>query len=230
MLQRLRNEQPVERVAVERLQARQVWHRSFVDRQAGNSMCVPPLWEVVSGRSREWELAELVFDNSFPDRGDAQIYLVGFILAGLPKNGRELRISGDVPKEYVCIEQQPHRPSNSRKTSSGSGASKSSGTVNSPAHRPNWRGPVWVAGRGRNSATGWPPRITTKRSPASTRSSRASGSRWSSLRLTVLIAPSYQIDRGLPVDTHPPPAPPCAIPAATRSPSSPPTLKPLPPW
>jgi len=85
------------------------------------------------------------------------------------------------------VEEQPHRPSKSRRISPGSGASESSGTVNTPAQRPNGRGPGRRAGTGRSSATWRPPRITTKCSPASTRSSRASGFRWSSCKLTVVI-------------------------------------------
>ena len=37
------------------------------------------------------------------------------------------------------IEQESHAPSNVFRMSSGNGASKSSGTVNSPAHKPKGR-------------------------------------------------------------------------------------------
>src|ERR1700710_2793009 len=145
------------------------------------------LRQVFGRRCWERELAKLVLGDRFPDRGDAQIDLIGWVLAGRPERGRELRVCGDVPEEYVSVEEQPHRPSNSRRISSGSGVSKSFGTVNAPTQRPNGRGPGGVAATGRNSATGWPPRITTRCSPASTRSNRASGFRWSSCRLTGLM-------------------------------------------
>jgi len=87
-------------------------------------------------------------------------------LGRLPGRGGELRVGGDVPKENVGVEKQPHCPSNPRRTSSGSGASKSSETVNAPAQRPNGRRPDRAAGTGRNSATGRPPRATTMSSPA----------------------------------------------------------------
>src|SRR4051812_26538199 len=109
-------------------------------------MGVPLLRLVVGRRSREWELAEVVLDDRFPDRSDAQVHLVGRVLAGNPESGRQLWVSGDVPEEYVSVEEQPHCPSKPRRISSGSGASKSSGTVNIPAQRPNGRGPAWVAG------------------------------------------------------------------------------------
>jgi len=49
---------------------------------------------------------------------------------------RQTRIGTDKPEKDVRIEQELHLPSNSAKMSSGNGASKSSGTVNSPAHKP----------------------------------------------------------------------------------------------
>src|SRR5205085_1253144 len=51
-------------------------------------------------------------------------------------------------------EQEPHRPSNSRRMSSGRAALKLSGTANDPAASPNGRGPAFRAATGRSSATG----------------------------------------------------------------------------
>jgi hypothetical protein len=59
------------------------------------------LRQVVGRRRRERELAEVVLDDGFPNRGDAQVYLIRWVLAGCLESGRELRVGGDVPEEYV---------------------------------------------------------------------------------------------------------------------------------
>jgi hypothetical protein len=58
VLQRLCDQQPVERVAVERWQASEVWHHPFFDRQAGNPVCIPLLRQIVGWRSWKRKLAE----------------------------------------------------------------------------------------------------------------------------------------------------------------------------
>ena len=65
----------------------------------------------------------------------------------------------DEPQENVGIEQESHAPSNAFRMSSGTGASKSSGTVNSPAHKPKGRNCLAPAATGLISATGCPARI-----------------------------------------------------------------------
>lgn len=59
VLQRLGHQQAVEGIAVERRQAGEVRHRSFVDRQAEYPMGVPLPRQEVGRRSRERQLAEL---------------------------------------------------------------------------------------------------------------------------------------------------------------------------
>jgi hypothetical protein len=58
----------------------------------------------------------------------------------------QLEIAGHEPEEFAGIQQNPHLPSNVCNTSSGSGALKSSGTVNWPFAKPMGRG--WESGGG----------------------------------------------------------------------------------
>ncbi|OLP15432.1 hypothetical protein BST81_26370 [Leptolyngbya sp. 'hensonii'] len=58
-------------------------------------------------------------------------------------------------------------PSNALRRSSGKGASKSSGTINSPAHKPNGRNCLLLA-IGLSSAIGLSDLTMTRVSPAST--------------------------------------------------------------
>src|SRR3954452_10108202 len=89
-------------------------------------------------RCRKRQFPEAIFDRDFPYRGDAEIH--GVCVFDRSSNKRsDLAVARDVPEKYVSIEQQPHCPK-SRSTSSGSGSSKSSGTMNVPAASPNGRG------------------------------------------------------------------------------------------
>lgn len=105
----------------------------------------------------------------------------------------QLGVGREVPQKHMGVEQYFHRPSKSLKTSSVSGASKSSGTVNSPRQSPIGRfftaPPPFT---GPSSATGFPSRTTTKRSPAATRSSKARESRCHSCMVMVVMMGSYQ--------------------------------------
>jgi hypothetical protein len=62
-------------------------------------VCVPFPRQVVGRRSRERELAEVVLDHRFPDRGRTEVNLVGRVLDGRLESGRELWVCGDVPEE-----------------------------------------------------------------------------------------------------------------------------------
>src|SRR5689334_13625974 len=85
----------------------------------------------------------------------------------------ETGVAADEPEKHVGIEEQSHLPSNAARISSGRGASKSFGTVNSPAHNPKGRGdrpcPSSSDVTGFISITGRSARITSNVSPASTR-------------------------------------------------------------
>ena len=56
------------------------------------------------------------------------------------KRGGKFCVAGDEPEEFAGIQQDFHLPSNARRMSSGSGALKSSGTMNCPRARPAGRG------------------------------------------------------------------------------------------
>lgn len=136
----------------------------------------PWIWSL-----RQRELAEAVLCSRLPKRGDAHIDCVCVLDCG-SNEGSDTSITGDVPQKDVSIEQQPHY-SKSRSTSSGSGSSKSSGTTNAPAAKPNRRGRPIVS-TGRISATGRSLAVTTKVSPSMTRSRMPSGSRLTSSTVT----------------------------------------------
>src|SRR3954453_716110 len=94
-------------------------------------------------------------------------------------------LASDEPKEDVSIEQQPHY-SKSLNTSSGSGASKSSGTTNVPRARPNGRGRL-TSSMGLISAIGRSRSVTTTVSPSTTRWMMASGFSLISSTVTFIV-------------------------------------------
>src|ERR1043165_7587218 len=114
-----------------------------------------------------------MLDDRLPQRHDAQIRLVAGVADGIFHRCRQTVIATDVPKEDVSIEQQSHPPSNRLKISSGSGASKPSGTTNSPSHKPKGRGcstpRSLISEMGLISARGLSACVTTSVSPACTR-------------------------------------------------------------
>jgi hypothetical protein len=87
----------------------------------------------------------------------------------------------------VGVEQQPHRPSNSRRIPSGSGASKSSGTANAPAQRPNGRGLGLGGGDGPQLGDRAAAAEHDEAFPGLNPVQHGAGFRWSSCRLTVLM-------------------------------------------
>src|ERR671931_603277 len=107
--------------------------------------------------------------NGFPERDHTQIHVMVRVTNTVPQMLWQPSISADVPEEDVRVEQESHSPSNAFKMSSGNGASKPSGTVNSPAHNPKGRTVLACEMIGLTSATGFPAWTMTNVSPASTR-------------------------------------------------------------
>src|SRR5262245_22899201 len=187
MLECLCDQNPVKGVTVERRQPGEVDEGCLVNRQARDLMSLPLPGQVVFRRRRQRQFAPLVLDDRLPHGRHAQVNRVGRVLDGVAQGDRQATVPADEPQEDVRVQQEPHCPSNSRRTSSGSGWSKSSGTVNSPAQSPKGRGCRVSTVTGLISATGWPSRTTKRVSPASTRCRQPRGSRWISWTLMLVM-------------------------------------------
>ena len=177
VLQRLCDEDSVERIAVEGRQYGKMDHGEFIERQIRNLVSGALSWQIFSGSLWQGEFAEGVLDNRLLNGSNTQVNLVGRIPNRIPKAIGQSRIGADVPEEDLRVEQQSHDPSNSLRISSGSGWLKSSGTENRPAHKPKGRGKTEASPKGRTSATGLSPRTTRIVSPVSTRPTNPWGSR-----------------------------------------------------
>ncbi len=105
MLNRLRNQQSIERIAVEWRKRGQMRHCSLVDWQGGDSVRSSLLRQIVGGTTGEREFAQVVLDDRLPYRGGAQVDLVRRFSNGRPERLWESRVSGDVPKKDMRIEQ-----------------------------------------------------------------------------------------------------------------------------
>src|ERR671923_1509063 len=110
-----------------------------------------------------------MFHECFPDGDHAQEGRVPCVTNTIAPLCSQPGVPTDEPEENVRIEEELHVPSKASRMSSGKGASKSSGTVNSPAHKPNGRNVLVLGMTGFISATGCPARTITTVSPASTR-------------------------------------------------------------
>src|SRR5262249_29471905 len=110
-----------------------------------------------------------MFDDRLPQGNHTEIDLVPHITNTVTPVRTQLGVSTDEPEKDVSIEEEPHVLSNAWRMSSGKGASKSSGTVNSPAHNPNGRMVLGCPTTGLTSAIGCPARTIITVSPASTR-------------------------------------------------------------
>src|ERR1039457_3312983 len=96
------------------------------------------------GRLRYRQFAEAVFEGDFSERNGTQEYLVLRVAHRGGESRGQLGIAGHEPEEFTGIQQNPHLPSNVCSTFSGSGALKSSGTVNWPLSKPMGRS--WESG------------------------------------------------------------------------------------
>jgi len=115
--------------------------------------------QIALSRLRQWQFAEVVFNNRFPKRYHTQINIIARVTNDVLPPSRKSCISADELEKNMRIKQKFHFPSNAFTISSGKGASKSSGTVNSPAHKPNGRKDSVRDINGLTSATGFPVRI-----------------------------------------------------------------------
>src|SRR2546422_10909274 len=121
--------------------------------------------QIVLWWRRERQLAQAIFHDRLPDGDYAQGERVLRVTNPVTPVHWQPDVPTDEPQENVGIEEEPHRPSKACRRSSGSGASKSSGTVNSPAHKPNGRSVLAPFVAGFISTTGCPARTMTTVSP-----------------------------------------------------------------
>src|SRR5262249_35612419 len=141
----------------------------FIQGETRNLVAYALCRQIVLWGVGQRQLPETMFDNSFPDADHAQIDGVPQVTDAVAPVGRKPTVPTDEPEKNVRIKEKPHRPSKACRRSSGNGASKSSGTVNSPAHKPNGRRASAPVLTGFISTTGCPARTITSVSPASTR-------------------------------------------------------------
>ena len=169
-------------------QHRKMSDTGFIKGQTGNQMPCTLGRKITLGRVRQRQFAQTMLYDDFPERSNAQIYLIARITHAVAPVRRQPRVPADEPEEHVCIEQESHWLSNVLKMLSGKGASKSSGTVNSPAHSPKGRNFPTPEAIDLTSATGYPARTIISVSPSSTRFRYAERSRCMSSTLTLTWA------------------------------------------
>src|ERR1019366_1313630 len=103
-------------------------------------------WDKLCGRLRQRQFAEVVSKGDFIERSGTQETLVLRVAYCGGESRGQLGIASHKPEEFAGIQWNPHLPSKVCNTSSGSGALKSSGTVNWPFAKPMGRG--WESGGG----------------------------------------------------------------------------------
>jgi len=168
-LERLRDEKPVERIAVVGGQRRQTKRVRDRDRQLVESR---PAGGAGDRGQIGFDLAERRLDGDLPGARRAELDGV----TGIPKGcrdsaGKTSRLR-QRPEQRVRVEQQPQRaPSKRARISFGSGASKSAATWTLPRRAPSLRG-ARRCSTGVSLATGFPWRVITTSSPRAALSSR----------------------------------------------------------
>src|SRR5437867_8696807 len=117
----------------------EVTDTGLIERQAG--YLVP---RTLSGEIALWgvwqrQFAKSMLNDCLPEGDYTQRDFIPRVTNAVSPACRQSCVPTDEPEENVRIEQEFHEPSNAFRRSSGRGASKSSGTLNSPAQSPNGR-------------------------------------------------------------------------------------------
>ena len=154
MLDSLTNEDAVERISMKQRQLGKVSKSFFYKRKGVDPVPLPLPGYVAGSRFRQRETTQLVFYENLPERNHAQPDFMDRRTHGLGNARRQASISGKEPKKARSVEEQPQRPSNSRRIDSGKGSSNSRPTLNSPAQSPMGRGFPEIFLTGRISAIG----------------------------------------------------------------------------
>ena len=159
----LRDENPVERVAVMVGQRRDVQRVPEVNRQDLKAVDRHVFGHEVFEVLRQPQPSDPRLDRKLPGARDTQEDLVPLSRDQLSRLRRKPRIVADPPEERVRVEQQPHDPKK-RRSLAGSGASKFPFIVNRPRALPGSRRAV-RSENGTRRATGRPAFPITISSP-----------------------------------------------------------------
>src|SRR5262245_44607410 len=120
-------------------EAASVQRMAVLDGQRRGAAHLHPAEDVLQGRQGKGELPERIFDRDLPGARGRQEELVFRILEQRSSRRRQPLRFGLHPQPTVGIEED-FQDWNRASTSSGRGASKSSGTVNRPSSWPIIRG------------------------------------------------------------------------------------------
>src|SRR6266498_1907486 len=163
----LRDEQPVERVAVLLGQRRDVQGVAMEDWKRDDAGPSHQVRHDVLGSVRQPQLPQRVLDRDLPGARRRKQQLVVRGGDELPGRGGEPFRRREHPQPHLGVEEDSHS-SNALRMSSGSGASKSSATKTRPFSVPSGRS-VRTGVAGTRRATGTPALAMITSSPAATR-------------------------------------------------------------
>src|SRR5579871_84550 len=106
------------------------------DRKRAELTCFDRRAPIGGERFRQIQIAPGDLNGYFPDGHYAQQDSTSGTSHSLTRLGTKLRVSQQTPQESVSVQEQTHQSiiPKSRSRSSGSGASKLSGTTNFPFH------------------------------------------------------------------------------------------------
>src|SRR5678815_4496128 len=135
---RLRDQQSIEWISVMRWQGPDMQRVRVFDRKPDHAARAQSRRDVSRRRFRQRQLAKRVLDRDLPGTGCGQEQIVTGIEQQVASLGTKAGGLGLHPQPALGIEQKLHG-SKSARTSSGSGWSNSSGTVNQPTLRPSCR-------------------------------------------------------------------------------------------
>ena len=105
MLQRLANQHPVERIAVQSRQLGQICYGIFIYGEAADKVPLPLEWQIRLWRLWKWQLAQLILDDRFPHGSHTQVNIIVRVAdAGLSRYRKPL-IATNEPQEDVRVEK-----------------------------------------------------------------------------------------------------------------------------
>jgi hypothetical protein len=138
---------------------------ALLDRKRRHPVRPYPLRDVPLRGLGQREPSDRVLDGDLPSARRRQEEGVGFVLEELQLRRVQLGSVGLEPEPDVCVEEEP-QGTNSARTSSGRGSSKSAGTSKMPSSIPKTR--LDEDGSRTKRATGRPSRVITTSPPSST--------------------------------------------------------------
>src|SRR5215216_3074186 len=179
------DEKPVEGVCMMKREAAGLQRVTVLDRQRRRAARHHPAEDVLLRRQGKREFPERILDRDLPGARGREEELVLGILEQRPDRLGKLLRPGLHPQPTVRVEEDSQEW-NRASTSSGKGASKSSGTSKSPSSWPMRR--CGLESTGTSFATGLPARAITISSPPATRRSSRDRCVFASWTLTSAMA------------------------------------------